>query len=182
MAKLVTGTYGEALFELAIEENKEKEMLEEVTLLSKLLKENQDFSDMMNHPKILKEEKIEALENVFKGRFSDELTGFLVLILQKDRYKDIDGILADFVSKMKEYLKIGIAYVTTAVSLKDSQKKEIEKKLLDTTSYETMEMHYAEDSSLIGGMLIRIGDRVVDSSIRTKLEHLTKELSNLQIS
>jgi F-type H+-transporting ATPase subunit delta len=83
---------------------------------------------------------------------------------------------------MKEYLKIGIAYVTTAVSLKDSQKKEIEKKLLDTTSYETMEMHYAEDSSLIGGMLIRIGDRVVDSSIRTKLEHLTKELSNLQIS
>jgi F-type H+-transporting ATPase subunit delta len=182
MAKLVTGTYGEALFELAIEEKKEKEMLEEVTLLSKILKENQDFSDMMNHPKILKEEKIEALENVFKGRFSDELTGFLVLILQKDRYKDIDGILADFVSKMKEYLKIGIAYVTTAVSLKDSQKKEIEKKLLDTTSYETMEMHYAEDSSLIGGMLIRIGDRVVDSSIRTKLEHLTKELSNLQIS
>ena len=182
MAKLVTGTYGEALFELAIEEKKEKEMLEEVTLLSKLLKENQDFSDMMNHPKILKEEKIEALENVFKGCFSDELTGFLVLILQKDRYKDIDGILADFVSKMKEYLKIGIAYVTTAVSLKDSQKKEIEKKLLDTTSYETMEMHYAEDSSLIGGMLIRIGDRVVDSSIRTKLEHLTKELSNLQIS
>ncbi len=182
MAKLVTGTYGEALFELAIEEKKEKEMLEEVTLLSKILKENQDFSDMMNHPKILKEEKIEALENVFKGRFSDELTGFLVLILQKDRYKDIEGILADFVSKMKEYLKIGIAYVTTAVSLKDSQKKEIEKKLLDTTSYETMEMHYAEDSSLIGGMLIRIGDRVVDSSIRTKLEHLTKELSNLQIS
>lgn len=182
MAKLVTGTYGEALFELAIEEKKEKEMLEEVTLLSKILKENQDFSDMMNHPKIIKEEKIEALENVFKGRFSDELTGFLVLILQKDRYKDIDGILADFVSKMKEYLKIGIAYVTTAVSLKDSQKKEIEKKLLDTTSYETMEMHYAEDSSLIGGMLIRIGDRVVDSSIRTKLEHLTKELSNLQIS
>ncbi len=182
MAKLVTGTYGEALFELAIEEKKEKEMLEEVTLLSKILKENQNFSDMMNHPKILKEEKIEALENVFKGRFSDELTGFLVLILQKDRYKDIEGILADFVSKMKEYLKIGIAYVTTAVSLKDSQKKEIEKKLLDTTSYETMEMHYAEDSSLIGGMLIRIGDRVVDSSIRTKLEHLTKELSNLQIS
>ena len=59
MAKLVTGTYGEALFELAIEEKKEKEMLEEVTLLSKILKENPDFSDMMNHPKILKEEKIE---------------------------------------------------------------------------------------------------------------------------
>lgn len=182
MAKLVTGTYGEALFELAIEEKKEQEMLEEVETLIQLLKENPDLSEMMNHPKILKEEKVETLENIFKGRLSDELTGFLVLILQKDRYTEIDGILEYFVNKMKDYQKIGIAYVTTAVSLKDSQKKEIEQKLLDTTKYEKMEMHYTEDTSLIGGMVIRIGDRVVDSSIRTKLERLTKELSNLQIS
>lgn len=182
MAKLVTGTYGEALFELAIEEKKEQEMLSEVETLIQLLNENPDLSEMMNHPKILKEEKVEALENIFKGRLSDELTGFLVLILQKDRYGEIDGILDYFVKKMKDYQKIGIAYVTTAVSLKDSQKKEIEQKLLDTTKYEKMEMHYAEDKSLIGGMVIRIGDRVVDSSIRTKLERLTKELSNLQIS
>ena len=182
MAKLVTGTYGEALFELAIEEKKEQQLLEEVQFLIQSLKDNPEFSNMMNHPKILKEQKLEALENVMKGHFSDELTGFLVLILQKDRYSEIDGILEDFISKMKEYLKIGIAYVTTAVSLTDSRKSEIEKKLLDTTKYEKMEMHYREDSSIIGGMIIRIGDRVVDSSIRTKLEHLTKELSNLQIS
>ena len=182
MAKLVSGTYGEALFELALEENKEEKFLEEVVALQSILKDNPDFSTMMNHPKILKEEKKEALENVFKGRISQELTGFLILILQKDRYKDIDGILQFFVDKMKEHMKIGTAFVTTAVALKDSQKNEIEKKLLDTTHYEKMEMHYDVDDSIIGGMLIRIGDRVVDSSIKTKLERLTKELSDVQIA
>lgn len=181
MAKLVTGTYGEALFELAIENKKEQEMLDEVVAVKEILNSNPEFSDMMNHPKILKEEKIEALENVFKGNFSKELTGFFVLILQKDRYGEIDGILDFFIAKMKEYMKIGEATVTTAVSLKDSQKKDIEKKLLETTKYEKMEITYKVDEKLIGGMIIRIGDRVVDSSIQTKISSLTKELSNVSV-
>ena len=181
MAKLVTGTYGEALFELAVEDKKEQQLLDEVIAVQSILKANPEFSGMMNHPKILKEEKIEALENVFKNNFSQELTGFFVLILQKDRYGDIDGILEYFVQRMKQYMKIGTAYVTTAVSLKDSQKKAIEKKLLDTTEYEKMEVIYTEDADIIGGMIIRIGDRVVDSSIKSKLAGLTKELTNLNV-
>lgn len=197
MAKLVTGTYGEALFELAVEEKMENAMLEEVEAFQTILKDNPEFSNMMNHPKIPREEKIKTLEYIMSQKyaprdemimakesifsFSKELTGFLVLILQKDRYGEIDGILDFFVNKMKEHMKIGTAYVTTAVTLKDSQKTEIEKKLLATTSYVKMEIHYNEDPSLIGGMLIRIGDRVVDSSIKSKLNKLTKELITLQV-
>lgn len=181
MAKLVTGTYGEALFELAIENKKEQEMLDEVTAVKTILNDNPEFSEMMNHPKILKEEKIEALENVFKDNFSRELTGFFVLILQKDRYGEIEGILDYFIAKMKDYMKIGEADVTTAVSLKDSQKKDIENRLLETTKYEKMEVTYKVDPSLIGGMVIRIGDRVVDSSIQTKINRLTKELTTATV-
>lgn len=178
MAKLVSGTYGEALFELAVEEKREDQFLEEVLAVKQVLKDNPELSELMNHPKILKEEKEQVLKSVFEGRFSDELTGFFLLILQKDRYGEIDGILDYFISKMKEYKGIGTAYVTTAVSLKDNQKKDIEAKLLETTSYNKMEITYKEDASLIGGMIIRIGDRVVDSSIRSKLERMTRELSN----
>ena len=103
------------------------------------------------------------------------------MILQKDRYGEIDKILDYFIDKMKGHKGIGTAYVTTAVSLKDNQKKEIEEKLLATTAYKKMEIHYSEDKDLIGGMVIRIGDRVVDSSIRTKLDHLTKELTKVQV-
>ena len=181
MAKLVAGTYGEALYELAVEEKKEQAFLEEVNALVRILKDNPEFSEMMNHPKILKEEKQEALKNVFEGKLSQELTGFLVLILQKERYSEIDGILKYFIDRMKEHLKIGTAYVTTAITLKDSQKKQIEQKLLETTQYKSMEIFYNEDESLIGGMIIRIGDRVVDSSVKSKLERLTKELTALHI-
>jgi len=57
----------------------------------------------------------------------------------------------------------------------------VEKRLLETTKYVKFEMHYDVDSELIGGMVIRVGDRVVDSSIRTKLEDMKKQLLNIQL-
>ncbi len=182
MAKLVSATYGEALFELAAEEGREEEFLDEVNQLKVLLGENPDFGRLMNHPKILKEEKIKVLENVFSGRMSKELLGFLHLVVTKDRYGEIDAILDFFVNKVKEQKRIGIAYVTTAISLNETQKKEIEEKLLATTSFVKMEMHYRVDEDLIGGMVIRIGDRVVDSSVKTKLFELQRELLKMQIN
>ncbi|MDD3368635.1 MAG: ATP synthase F1 subunit delta [Lachnospiraceae bacterium] len=181
MAKLVSTTYGEALYELAVEENKVDVFQEEIQEVRKVLLENKDFAKLMNHPHILKEEKIKVIENVFKGRISDELTGFFILTVEKDRYSNMNGILDYFIEKVKALKGIGISHVTSAVPLTDSQKKEIEEKLLETTSYKTMEMHYKEDPSIIGGLVIHIGDRVVDSSIQSKLASLEKQLLKIQL-
>ena len=181
MAKLISKTYGDALFELAVEKDKVDELLEEIEQLKGVLSENEDFGRLMNHPKIIKEEKIQVAKDVFTGRISDELLGFLTIIITKDRYKDIDAILEYFIAEVKRYKGIGVATVTTAVPLKEEQCKKIEQKLLDTTEYKKMEMHYRTDESLIGGMVIRIGDRVVDSSIKTKLSELQKELLEVQL-
>ena len=181
MAKLISKTYGDALFELAVEEDRVDALLEEIEQLQKVLSENAEFGRLMNHPKVIKEEKIQVAKNVFEGRMSDELLGFLIIIISKDRYRDIDAILDYFIAEVKQYKGIGIATVTTAVPLRDEQCREVEKRLLDTTSYKTMEMNYMLDKSLIGGMVIRIGDRVVDSSIKTKLNELQKELLKVQL-
>ncbi|MCR5502187.1 MAG: F0F1 ATP synthase subunit delta [Lachnospiraceae bacterium] len=181
MAKLVSATYGEALFELAVSEGKEDELLEEIRFLREVFAENPDFGKMMNHPKILKEDKLSVLQNVFKDRISDNLLGFLHLIIVKGRYDAVDEILDYFEDQVKALKGIGIAYVTTAMELSDAQKKEVEARLFQTTKYRSMEMHYSVDESLIGGMLIRIGDRVVDSSIRTKLNKLQSELLKVRI-
>ena len=71
--------------------------------------------------------------------------------------------------------------MTTAMKLSDAQKAAVVKRLLETTKYVTFEMHYEVDSAIIGGMMIRIGDRVVDSTVRTKLYDLTRELSKIQL-
>lgn len=182
MAKLVSKTYGKALFELAVEENKVDVFMEEIAEIRQILAQNTDFTKFMNHPKILKEEKIQVLENIFKNRISDELTGFLTLIVTKDRYGEIDAILDYFLTEIKKFKGIGIAYVKTASELREEQKARVEQKLLETTSYKRMEMHYDVDSELIGGMVIRIGDRVVDSSIKTGLSELTRQLMQIQLS
>lgn len=181
MAKLISKTYGDALFELAVEKNKVDVLFGEIEQLKGVLSENDEFGRLMNHPKIIKEEKIQVAKNVFEGRISDELLGFIMIIISKDRYKDIDAILDYFIAEVKRYKGIGVATVTTAVPLKEEQCRKIEQKLLDTTQYTTMEMHYDLDKSLIGGMVIRIGDRVVDSSIKTKLNELQKELLKVQL-
>lgn len=181
MAKLVSKIYGEALFELAVEEGKEDEFLAEVVELKEILDENPDFGKLMNHPKILKEDKLEVLNNVFKGRVSDELKGFLHLVVSKDRYSEIDAILSYFVDEVKRLKGIGIAYVTTAIVLSEAKQNEIEQRLLATTTYKKMEMHFSVDEDLIGGMIIRIGDRIVDSSIRTSLLEMRKQLLKINV-
>lgn len=182
MAKLISKTYGDALFELALEENKLDAIADDVEAVAAAFLENPELSKLMNHPKIEKTEKCQVMENILKGKVSDELTGFIDVIIKKDRYKDIQDILNYFLVKVKEYKNIGTAYVTTAFGLSDEQKSRVEARLLETTKYEKIEINYAEDASLVGGMVIRIGDRVVDSSIKTKLYELTKDLSKIQLS
>ena len=182
MAKLISKTYGDALFEIAVEESHIDELYEEVCALSGILSENADFSRLMNHPKLTKEEKEELMVSIFEGRLSGEMVGFLRIIILNDRYDEIDRILDYFVEKVKEYKGIGVAFVSTPLELSAGQKKAVEEKLLATTGYRSMEMNYETDESLIGGMVIRIGDRVVDSSIKAKLEALKKSLLSVQIS
>ena len=176
MAKLVSKTYGEALFELAMEENKAQEMLEEIFTLQTALSENPDFDKLMKHPGVPKQEKLQVVREIFKGRVSNELAGFLEIVVSKERYNDLPAIFTYFIDKVKEAQKIGVAFVSSAVELTEAQKEKVRTRLIETTSYETMEMHYSVEPSLIGGMVIRVNDRVVDSSIRTKLNSMTKQL------
>lgn len=181
MAKLISKTYGDALFELAVEEEKVDVISEEILEIRKILEDNPEFGSLMNHPKITKEEKLQMAQQVFGDRISKELMGFLTIIISKDRYTDIDAILDFFIAEVKKYKGIGIAIVTTALPLKEQQCRSVEEKLLQTTGFREMEMHYETDPSLIGGMVIRIGDRVVDSSIRTKLTDLERTLLKVQV-
>lgn len=181
MAKLVSKTYGDALFELAVEENLTDSLLEEIQMVKAVLKENEDFEKILMHPEISKTEKLQVIENVFKGQTSDALTGFLRIVVTKGRYKDLPDIFAYFIARVKEYKKIGVAQVTSAVPMTDGQKQKIEQRLLDTTRYETMEIDYKVDESLIGGLMIRIGDRVVDSTIKSRLGKLTANLMKISL-
>ena len=176
MAKLVSKTYGEALFQIAMEKERETagsgvDFYQELKGLVKILKENPKFDDLMIHPGIAKTEKLSVVQKVFRDRTT----------LEKDRYRDIYDIIKYVSDKMKEWQKIGVTYVTTPMPLSDDQKEQVQKRILETAPYQALEMHYRVNPELIGGMVIRIGDRVVDSSVKRKLDDLTKQLLQIQL-
>ena len=181
MAKLVAKVYGDALFAAALEAGRMDEMYEEICELRKILGENEDLQKLLDNPKIIREEKESVIENIFRGRVSDEIVELMKLMIAKGRYSQIESVFDYVIGLVKEEKKIGIAYVASALPLTGDQKANIIRRLLDTTKYEQFEMNYSVDKSLIGGVVIRIGDSVVDSSIKTKLYELSKDLRKIQV-
>lgn len=181
MAKLVSKTYGDALFELAVETGKVDKILSDVKDILYIIEKNDELSKLLNHPKIVKEEKIETLEIIFRNQISKELLGLMRMLVSKNHYADMGSVFRYFIDQVKEYKNIGTAHVTSALKLNAVQEEHVKKRLLETTKYIDFDITYEVDSSLIGGMIIRIGDRVVDSSIKTKLYNLSRELSKIQL-
>lgn len=182
MAKLVSKVYGDALFEEAMEKDVLSDWYEEVQALKTIFLENSDLVQFLNHPQIIKEEKIKTVENIFSGKLSEGLLGFFVIVIEKGRQNDFLPICEYFIDRVKEYKKIGVVKVASAVPLSKEQKKRVEEKLLETTAFVSLEISYTVDESLLGGLVIRIGDRVVDSSIRTRLEEIKRDLMKLQLA
>ena len=176
MAKQVSKTYGSALFEVALENDTLDSTLEEVLFVKQTFLENEELSKFLLHPNIEKEEKVKVIENSYAGKVSDELTGLMTMLVLKGHQKDFLSVFDYVICAIKEEKGIGIAHISSAVELSKGQKDKIEQKLLETTQYKEIEGIYTVDKSLIGGLVIRIQDTVVDSSLKTQIAKLSKSL------
>lgn len=181
MAKLVSKVYGDALFSVAQESGRIEKIWDETKALQKALTDNEEFIHIMMHPEMSREKGIVLIRETFGNAFSDVMMGFLEVLVKKGRFSEILSVLEYFQREVREYQRIGVACVTTPVELTEEQKARIVEKLTQTSGYETMEMNYVIDPSLLGGIRIRIGDRIVDNSIQTKLEEMTRKLAKVRV-
>ena len=176
MAKQISSIYGDALFSLALEENAVDRLEEEIGLAREVFLANGELMSLLNHPE-------QALvEDSFRGKVSDEVLGFFHVIIEKDRQKEMLPIFEHFLKKVRQYRKIGSASVTSAVELTQEQKKAVEKRLLEVTDYRSLEIAYIVKPEIIGGLIIRLDNRVVDSSLKTQIDTLSRQLSKIQLS
>ncbi len=181
MAKLISGVYGEALYDTAVSSGVSDEMLDEITAVRKIFEENPDFNKLMLHPSVSKEEKKKVIEKTFRGRVLDELTGFLLTVVEKERFKELNSIFDYFTDRIKADRGIGVVYVTTPADLDNNMRLAVENRIKETTDFTALETHYSVDPSLIGGIVIRIGDRVADASVKTRLDDLTSRLLDIRL-
>ncbi len=177
MAKLVSKVYGDAYVSVVSEKNNLIDALEEIKSVKNILLENVEIIELLDSPKMDDEEKIDFIKGIFENHISVDSLGFLLTIIEKKRQAELIPILDYVIDCVKELLLIGKATVTTALPLDDSKKERIEDELLKSSHYKSLEVEYVVDESIIGGIVIRIGDRVVDSSVKTRIDKMRKMLS-----
>ena len=182
MAKLVSKVYGDALFSLAQEENQVDELWKEAAMMQEALEGNPEFMAILCHPEMTMEKKLALLQDVFQKELSQNMMGLLNVLVKKGRIGEILSVLDYFIEKVMAYKKIGQVKVRTPMPLSDEQREKIENKLLEVSEYETLSVDYQVDESLLGGIVIRIGNRVLDNSIRSKLDAMTRDLSKVKLS
>lgn len=176
MAGLAAKVYGEALFEIALENKTEEKFYREAGELSELWGSHPELRQLLNAPETGIEKQMEILEHIFKDRISPDILGLLLLLVKKGRQSEILDVLEAFKRSVRSYKNLGTATVTSAVELNVMQRREVEKQILKTFGFSDCEICFKVDPSLIGGMVILAGDKVVDGSIRTQIEGLAKKL------
>jgi F-type H+-transporting ATPase subunit delta len=102
-------------------------------------------------------------------------------MVRKNRIGDLEKVLEYFTERAKERQKIGVVEVSTPIELSDSEKKKVEARVLEVTDFASLEMNYKVEKSLLGGMVIRIGDQVLDNSIRSKLDAMGRQLASVRL-
>lgn len=179
MAKLVSKTYGDAYLSLAEEKGNLDSVKEEVLSVRRVFSESGELNQMLSHPKIVKEEKMRILETAFKGRISEDMMGFLLVIVKKDRYRDIMSVLDYIIGRMKKREGIGSLWVASAFELSEGQKKDIVDRMKELTDYREFEVDYEIDEQLIGGLVLRLDDRVIDQFHKDEAsDHGEKSVKN----
>ena len=132
----------------------------------------------------------EALLSVFKGggeltsvvsSLCPETEGLFSAVVEKGREEQMAGILRAFIERSKAEAGIGTAVISTAFPLAEEKKEEILEKLRRTSGYREIEAEWTVDPALIGGIVIRLGGRMVDGSVRTKIGRMKRELREMKI-
>lgn len=174
MAGLVAKRYGAAIFELAKEKDAVETLENEIIILKNSFRE-MELEEFLGHPKIPQAEKITVLEEALSKKISHDLLGLLVLVVKKGRYLDIEDIFNETLELIDVHHGRVKAFISSADELDYNQKDKLVHRLAKLADKEIIPI-YEVDDSLIGGLVIRIGDRIVDSSIKGHLHSLSRQL------
>ena len=201
MARLVSKIYGEALFEFAKENNQLEKMYEEAYDIFQVISNSKEVQDFLISPKVSADEKIKFVKELFINNFwsgkvekvyrvfkldtnkgdNPKIIDFIAIIIRKSRQKELSQILKHFMHLTLNHMNIGEAEVVSAKELSSDKKQALEKKLIESTNYKNFIIDYKVDESLIAGLKIKIDDKVLDKTYKTKIFDITKSLRGLKI-
>jgi len=165
--------YALALYTVAEEKGKVEEYLNDLTEIVLLMKTDVDFLKVIKSPQLSTSAKKKLFIKIFKGQIDEDLLSFLLILIEKDR-------ILFTAEKLKEMRKIHLernntvmVEVRTVIPLKDSERENLRIKLIKMYDKKII-FNEKLDKNIIGGVYIRVGDYVIDGTIRSKFEEMKK--------
>ncbi len=172
---LVSQRYCDALFELAKNDDDLNLFKHDLNVVEETFKENKEFLDVMEHPTISKTDKKDILNAVFEGKVSQNILNFLNLLIDRNRMFAFFAIVHLFNNKFNEKRNIMCVEVVSSIEIDDEIKNRLIRKL-EAIYQKNVCLDVSTDKDIIAGMILKIGDNVIDGSVRTKLEKMKRQL------
>lgn len=171
----VARRYAQALFELAVEAKGLDEYENELKQLADLISNNPEVADFLRSPQISGNKKKELLKQVVAGEFSPMVQNFVNLVVDRQRQDYFVEMYQQFRLMSDEVRNILEANVKSAKELTPKQKDTLHSNLSKLTG-KSVRLVAQVDPSLVGGLVVKIGDRVFDGSVAGRLAKLKETL------
>lgn len=160
--------YAEAIYEISEERKEIKEIYELLNSVMELYKKDKDFKNFITSPLINFEEKTLSLREIFK-EFKEENLEILFYILNKNRIEAVREIVAEFLKIHYRKNRILDVKAVFTRELTEEQREKLITKLSRKTGKE-INLEVVVDKNILGGGILKIGDKIIDGSIRRDLE------------
>jgi F-type H+-transporting ATPase subunit delta len=157
-----------------------EEALQETAALQQVIEQHPQFMVYLEGPQFRETDKEAFVERVFKDKINKTFYFFLLLVLRRNRPEYLPEILEQFKAQIEQFQGIVSGTVQTAIELNDERKKAVQQRL-EAALKKKFHLTYQVNSGLIGGVRLKFGDTLYDSSIETDLKNLRKTLNEARI-
>lgn len=173
----VARRYARALLDIALQDGSAESLRDELRAAAALLSEHKDLAAAMTHPAISHERKANVAAAVWsEGRASALLRRLMGLLVEHDRVDLLPAVEAAFTSQWNEHRHVATAEIVSAVELRGPETTAITAAFEKVTSRK-VEAQSSVDPALLGGVLVRIGGRSYDGTVRGRLQALRERLA-----
>jgi F-type H+-transporting ATPase subunit delta len=176
----MAGRYATALYELAKENNAIEDVAAALRTFHDMANESEDLRRLIRSPVIPAEAQVKALDAIFaRAGISGITASFLKLVASKRRLFAIESMIRDFEKLRDAERGVTRAEVTVAHPLSDEHTADLRRTLRDVTGGKEVEVTTHVDPGIIGGIVVKLGSRMVDGSVRTKLNSIRTRMKEV---